>query len=91
VIGVGDAATQAALNSDPAHTLAQSPSFSAASTALGGDASLYASVAGLLPLITTNIATDPQLQQLEPYLKRLAFLTAGSGDSGLRVALGANK
>lgn len=89
VIGVGEAATQAALT--PTETLADSPSFSAAAGTLGaGGPAFYVSIPDVASLIGASPNTDPeQFAQLKPYLDRLAYLTGGGSDGGVKIVLGA--
>jgi Protein of unknown function (DUF3352) len=89
VIGVGQDATQAALA--PSDTLAKSPSFTAASGSLGdAGPAFYASIPDLVGLIGARPNIDAaQFEQLKPYLDRLAYLTAGGSDGGVKLVLGA--
>ncbi len=88
-IGLGDAATEQALNST--ETLADSPEFKTATGTLGeGGPAFYLSVPeGLNYLEQRPEGQDPEFQAALPYLKRLAFLTAGTNEGALRIVLGA--
>lgn len=90
VIGFGDAATQEALT--PPETLAQAPNFSAASGSIGGGGpQFYVSVPEALAVLAQEASAkaDPQFAMILPYLKRLAYLTAGGGADGLKIVVGA--
>lgn len=90
VIGYGDAATQAALT--PPDTLAQAPSFTAASGSIGGGGpQFYLAVPEALAVLAHDAAAkaDPQFAMILPYLQRLSYLTAGGGADGLKIVVGA--
>ena len=81
MIGLGDAATVAALT--PIKTLAKSPSFAAASGALGDDGpAFFVSADQAVQYLAASIGLDdPNFKLLKPYLARLSYLTAGGEDS----------
>lgn len=90
VIGYGDAATQAALT--PSDTLAQVPTFSAASGSIGGGGpQFYVSVPQAVAVLAQEAGAkaDPQFAMILPYLQRLSYLTAGGGADGLKIVVGA--
>ncbi|MGZ5339933.1 MAG: DUF3352 domain-containing protein, partial [Solirubrobacterales bacterium] len=89
VIGVGEAATQAALT--PTETLADAEPFTAATGTLGdGGPAFYAAIPQLVSLIAASPNTNAaQFAQLRPYLDRLAYLTGGTSEGGVKIVLGA--
>ncbi len=89
VIGVGEQATQLALT--PSETLADAPPFAAASGALGDSGpSFFVSAADAVALLAANGGINADdLKQAKPYLDRLSYLTAGGGEGGVKIILGA--
>lgn len=90
VIGFGDAATQAALT--PPETLAQNPSFVAASGSIGGGGpQFYLSVPEAVGVLAQDAGAraDPDFAKILPYLQRLSYITAGGGGGGLKLVVGA--
>ncbi len=93
VIGLGLDSVHAALS--PSQGLSGSSAFKAATAALGSGISpqLYLDFQPLASLFEIpGVITDPQFQQVKPYLARLDYLVAGTGQSGgrslARIALG---
>jgi hypothetical protein len=92
VVGAyGDAAARDAL--DPAETLADSPDFTEAEKALGGDyaISFYLAIEPILALAESEgAAADEDWQKAKPYLEPLGALVAGARKDGdkLRSAFG---
>ncbi len=91
VAAYGDAAAQDAI--DPGETLADSPDFSQAEEALGGDyeLSFYFAVEPILALAESEGAgSDEDWQELKPYLEPLGALVSGARKDGdkLRSAFG---
>src|SRR5436190_848056 len=93
VVGLGQDSVNAALN--PARPLPSSGRFKAAAGALGSGISpeLYLDFQPLASLFEIpGVITDPQFGQVKPYLERLNYLVAGTGESGgrvlVRIALG---
>ncbi len=86
VIAYGDAAAADAFN--PANALADAPAFSAAAGSLKGyDTSFFLDMAAVLSLIdSTEAASDPQWQQVRPYLEPLTALVGGSAGSGNEIS-----
>ena len=86
VIAYGDAAAADAF--DPASALADAPAFSAAAGSLKGyDTSFFLDMAAVLSLIdSTEAASDPQWQQVRPYLEPLTALVGGSAGSGNEIS-----
>lgn len=89
VVGVGEVATQLALT--PSKTLADAAPFAAASGALGDSGpSFFASLPELVTLIAADDALSAEdFEQAKPYLDRLSYLTAGGGEGGVQIILGA--
>ncbi|MFN2612314.1 MAG: DUF3352 domain-containing protein [Solirubrobacterales bacterium] len=90
VIGYGDAATQAALS--PSKTLAKAPGFTAASGSIGGGGpQFYVSAPEAVDLLAKdpNAKADPSFAKILPYLQRLAYITAGGAEGGLKIVVGA--
>jgi hypothetical protein len=91
VAAYGDAAARDAL--DPAERLADSPDFTQAEEALGGDyaISFYVAVAPILELAdSAGAASDEDWQEARPYLEPLGALVGGAREDGdhLRSAFG---
>jgi Protein of unknown function (DUF3352) len=86
VAAYGDAAARDAL--DPAETLADSPDFTQAEEALGGDyaISFYVAVAPILELAdSAGAASDEDWQKARPYLEPLGALVGGARKDGDQV------
>jgi hypothetical protein len=93
VIGLGQPSVQGALS--PSSTLSTSPSYAAASSALGGgiEPSLIVEFPTLLGFLEgIGLTNSPGISNLVPYLKSLGTLTAGSvshsGVQRFRLVLG---
>jgi hypothetical protein len=93
VIGIGQTSVQGALA--PSSTLSTSPSYSTASTTLGGgiEPSLIVEFPTLLGFLEgIGLTQSPSLSSVVPYLKSLGTLTAGavnrSGVERFRLVLG---
>ena len=96
VVGLGQDSVRAALN--PPRALSGSAAFKSAAGALGSGLSpeLYVDFQPLASLFEIpGVITDPQFQQVKPYLERLDYLVAGAGESGgralFRIALGVRR
>jgi hypothetical protein len=96
VVGLGQDSVRAALN--PPRALSSSAAFKSAAGALGSGLSpeLYVDFQPLASLFEIpGVITDPQFQQVKPYLERLNYLVAGAGESGgralVRIALGVRR
>jgi hypothetical protein len=91
VIGVGDIATQEAIN--PPRTLAQAPQYTAASGSIGGGGpEFFLSIPKAISVLgDPDPLADPALAGLSPLslLKGLEYLTAGGSDRGLKIVFGA--
>ncbi len=88
IIALGDSATAAALT--PIKKLEASPAFAAASGALGDDGpAFFVSAKVAIDYLAASAGLDnPDFKLLEPYLKRLSYLTVGNEDA-LEIILGA--
>jgi hypothetical protein len=92
VLGIGQQSIEGALN--PSRTLSTSPSYSAASSSLGGiEPSLIVDFPTLIGFLEGVGLTDsPSLSNVVPYLKSLGTLSAGivsqSGVEHFRLVLG---
>jgi hypothetical protein len=93
VIGLGQDSVNAALN--PPRSLSSSAAFKGASGALGSGISpeLYLDFQPIASLLgIPGVITDPQFEQVKPYLARLDYLVAGTGESDgrslVRIELG---
>jgi hypothetical protein len=93
VLGLGQASVQGALS--PSSTLSTAPSYSAASSALGGgiEPSLIVEFPTLLGFLEgIGLTQSPGISSFVPYLKSLGTLTAGSvnhsGAQQFRLVLG---
>lgn len=96
VVGIGQDSVRGALN--PPRALSSSAAFKSAAGALGSGLSpeLYVDFQQLASLFEIpGVITDPQFEQVKPYLERLDYLVAGAGESGgralVRVALGVRR
>jgi Protein of unknown function (DUF3352) len=86
VAAYGNSAARDAL--DPPETLGDSPAFTDAQAALGGDydASFYFAIGPILQLIeSTSAASDEEWQQVKPYLEPLGALVGGARKEGDKV------
>jgi Protein of unknown function (DUF3352) len=86
VAAYGDGAAQDAI--DPAETLADSPAFTQAEDALGGDyaVSFFLAIEPILQLAESEGATaDEDWQEVKPYLEPLGALVGGARKDGDKV------